>query len=78
MKEQAELAQAKYELDRMDNIAYDYYCNLEIAVDALKQINGTIAAIEVELESLKRIKAIAIEALATLDTRQSQAYTSGN
>jgi hypothetical protein len=78
MKEQAELAQAKYELDRMDNIAYDYYCNLEIAVDALKQITGTIAALEVELESLKRIKAIAIEALATLDTRQSQAYTSGN
>ena len=78
MKESAELAQVKHQLDRMDNVAYDLFCNLEIAVEALQQITGTIAVLEVELEAMKRVKAIAIAALDKLDTNQSQAYTSSN
>ena len=39
MKEdQYEVARLQNELDRMDNIGYDLYCNLEIALDALNQI----------------------------------------
>lgn len=38
MKDEYEVAKLQNELDRMDNIGYDLYCNLEIALDALNQI----------------------------------------
>jgi hypothetical protein len=39
MKEaQYEVAKIQQELDRMDTIGYELYCNLEVALDALNQI----------------------------------------
>lgn len=38
MKDEYEVAKLQNELDRMDTIGYDLYCNLEIALDALNQI----------------------------------------
>lgn len=39
MKEdQYEVARLQQELDRMDTIGYEMYCNLEVALDALNQI----------------------------------------
>jgi hypothetical protein len=38
MKEQYEASKVQQELDHMANVAYDQYCNLEVALDALNQI----------------------------------------
>jgi hypothetical protein len=39
MKEdQYEVAKLQQEVDRMDTIGYELYCNLEVALDALNQI----------------------------------------
>lgn len=38
MKESAEIAKMHHELERLEKIAYDTYCDLEVAIDALKQI----------------------------------------
>lgn len=38
MKEQMEIAKLQAELTRMEQLAYTYHCELEVALDALKQI----------------------------------------
>ena len=38
MKEQMEIAKLQAELSRMEQLAYTYHCELEVALDALKQI----------------------------------------
>jgi hypothetical protein len=35
---QYEVAKLQQELDRMDTLGYDLYCNLEVTIDALNQI----------------------------------------
>jgi hypothetical protein len=35
---QYEVAKLQQEVDRMDTIGYELYCNLEVALDALNQI----------------------------------------
>jgi len=38
MKDTYEVAKLQQEVDRMDVIGYELYCNLEVAIDALNQI----------------------------------------
>jgi hypothetical protein len=38
MEEQLEIAKLQAELTRMEQLAYTYHCELEVALDALKQI----------------------------------------
>lgn len=73
MKEQAELAQVKHELDRMDNVAYDLHCNLEIAVDALKQSLEELERSRIFTKAELNARIIIKEALERLDIKQTQA-----
>lgn len=39
MKESTEIAKMHHELERLEKVAYDTYCDLEVAIDALSQIS---------------------------------------
>jgi hypothetical protein len=73
MKEQAELAQAKYELDRMDNVAYDLHCNLEIAIETLNVLKEQLGNMPITPYTIKAQEVIEQALDTILDTKQTQA-----
>ena len=67
MKDQYEAVKAQQELDRMADIAYDQYCNLQVAIDALNQIVDAPNKIASDTRALKEIVRIATWALNIIE-----------
>jgi len=67
MKEdQYEVAKLQQELDRMDTIGYELYCNLEVATDALNQIVDVPNNAASDARAIKEMVRIATWALNIL------------
>ena len=67
MKEdQYEVAKLQQEVDRMDTIGYELYCNLEVATDALNQIVDVPNNAASDARAIKEMVRIATWALNIL------------
>lgn len=66
VKEQHEVAKLQQEVDRMDVIGYELYCNLEVALDALNQIVDAPNTAASDARAVKEMVRIATWALNIL------------
>ena len=66
VKEQYEVAKLQQEVDRMDSIGYELYCNLEVATDALNQIVDVPNNAASDARAIKEMVRIATWALNIL------------
>jgi hypothetical protein len=66
VKEQYEVTKLQQEVDRMDVIGYELYCNLEVALDALNQIVDAPNTTASDARAVKEMVRVARWALDTI------------
>lgn len=72
MKQDYKVADLQRQIDMMDNVAYDQYCNLQMAIDALNQIVNVPYTAASDSRAVKEMVRIATEALDVVVKRPEQ------
>jgi hypothetical protein len=63
MKDTYEVSKLQRDLDKLADVAYDQYCNTQLAIDALEQIINVPYTAASDSRALKEVIRIATEAL---------------